>query len=88
MCSYWKLGIQTPTTNQIDTSFNFMVGKDVLVCLPTGEGKSYCFASIPIVFDTLHEGQVRSIGIVVSPLKALIKNQVERFNKVAQPKYS
>ena len=32
---------------------SFVEGNDVLVILPTGYGKSLCFALLPLVFDCL-----------------------------------
>ena len=80
--SFKKLGIDHPTVYQEDAVRNFLNGNDVLVCLPTGEGKSFCFACIPIVFDALRGLKKKSIAIVVSPLRALIKDQVEKFNSI------
>ena len=31
----------------------FVSGRDVFVSLPTGYGKSICYASLPFVFDTI-----------------------------------
>ena len=74
------VGIEKLTEDQINVIYSFVCGKDVFVCLPTGSGKSLCFALLPLVFDKirgLHEPQ--SIAFIVSPLTALIKNQVSMF---------
>ena len=69
----------------------FVEGHVVFVCLPTGSGKSLCYGVLPLVFERLcgsrdhsHTGTEhasRSLVIVVSPLKALMKDRVESFKK-------
>ena len=45
--------------------------------LPTGSGKSLCYTALPSVFDILRaRGKDGHIVIVVSPLVALMKDQV------------
>ena len=39
---------------QIKAIHSFLSGKDVLVALSTGYGKSFCYALLPAVFDHLH----------------------------------
>ena len=52
--------------------------------LPTGSGKSLCFVALSLVFDSLRraanstKGQ-SSIVVVVSPLTALMKDQVAKY---------
>ena len=52
-----KLGYLHPTDHQSFSISAFLGGKDVLVILPTGERKSFCFLSLPLVFD-----EVKAIG--------------------------
>ena len=65
----------------------FLKGSDVFVSLPTGSGKSLCYALLPAAFDSLRESG-RSIVIVVNPLIALMKDQfqsLERRDSAASP---
>jgi len=45
------MGIQKLKEKQKDAITLFVDGNDVLVILPTGFGKSLCFALLPLVFD-------------------------------------
>ena len=55
-------------------------GSDVFVSLPTGYGKSACFGSLPVMFDSLRRvPDGTSIVLVISPLKSLMKDQVASF---------
>lgn len=58
---------------QIDIINGLLDGHDSLVILPTGGGKSICF-QIPVLIKD-------GCGIVVSPLIALMNDQVEALNK-------
>ena len=52
-------------------------GKDLLGILPTGGGKSICY-QIP----ALHQyGRTGGLTIIISPLKALMKDQVDNLNR-------
>lgn len=51
-----------------------LAGKDALVILPTGGGKSICF-QLPAILQT-------GLTIVVSPLVALMENQVHQLQKL------
>ena len=52
-------------------------GRDVLVCLPTGYGKSLCYQTLPFVMDHKDNRTQASAVLVVSPLIALIEEQVQ-----------
>ena len=59
---------------QRDVVLQFMSGRDVFCCLPTGFGKSVCYILLPMMFDTLnHKDAGTSSIIVISPLSSLMK---------------
>ena len=53
-----------------------MAGKDVLVVMPTGGGKSLCYQLPGLILD--------GTAIVISPLIALMKNQVDTIRSYSQ----
>ena len=55
--------------------------RDVFVTLPTGSGKSLCYCILPVVFDALLDKTCKSIVLVVSPLIALMKDQVRSMSE-------
>ena len=57
----------------------FVSGRDVFVSLPTGFGKSYCYALLPTVFDNLRPHEEPSIMLCVSPLTALMMEQRDKL---------
>ena len=68
---------------QINVIKRFVSKKDVFVAFPTGFGKSICFGCLPLLFSRLaghNQGVVKSIVVVVSPLLALMEDQVSSFN--------
>ena len=71
-----RLGFSSLRPQQKHAVTSFLQGKDVFVSLPTGSGKSLCFAILPFAFEELY-GRKGSIAIVVSPLISLMKNQVD-----------
>ena len=50
---------------------------DVFVSFPTGFGKSFCFQSLPVVYDFLHDCHGSSIIVVVEPTAAVMRDHVE-----------
>lgn len=72
-----KLGYKL-RPNQLEAVRSFISGNDVFVCLPTGSGKSLCYCLLPTAFDILRKetAEPKSIVLVVSPLIALMKDQV------------
>jgi ATP-dependent Lhr-like helicase len=59
-------------------------GKDVLVIAPTAGGKSEA-ALIPVMDDILKHGRMGVACIYISPLKALINDQEDRFREFCIP---
>lgn len=82
MESIKELGYKAPTPDQEEVILKFVSRRDVFVSLPTGRGKSVCFASILLVFDKLRDLKNlsnHSITIVICPLNALMQDQVTKF---------
>ena len=50
-----KLGYDHPTQEQAQAVRSFVLGSYVFVMLPTGSGKSLCYASLPYIFDSLQQ---------------------------------
>ena len=77
-----SLGYTRLKDEQKEALHAFVSGKDVFVSLPTGYGKSLCYALLPYVFD-VKRGLVEktSIVMIVSPLIALMKDQSASFTR-------
>ncbi len=54
---------------------NILSGKNTFVIMPTGAGKSLCYQLPAMIQDGL--------AIIISPLIALMKNQVDQMNAYA-----
>ena len=62
-------GYDTFREHQIEVIEKVLAGKDAFVLMPTGSGKSICFQIPSIIRD--------GVGLVISPLIALMQDQVE-----------
>ena len=74
--SIQKLGYSKLKTEQLQVIREFISGKDVFAVLPTGFGKTLCYACLPLIFDELARKTGFSIVLVVTPLNAIMKDQV------------
>ena len=75
---YWKYDSFRPMQEEIISSV--LAGKDTLAILPTGGGKSICF-QVPALMK-------QGLCLVVSPLIALMKDQVQNLRDRAIPALS
>ena len=60
--------------NQLESVNATCMGRDTLILMPTGGGKSICY-QLPAIIS-------RGVSIVVSPLKSLIADQVNRMRSL------
>ncbi len=75
-----QLGYDKLKGLQVEVILSFLTGKDVFAILPTGYGKSLCFAILPLLLDHLFNFPLPSIVIVVTPLIAIMEDQVRFRN--------
>ena len=69
-------GFSTFKGNQEAVIRNVLAGKDTFVLMPTGGGKSLCYQLPALLMD--------GVAIVISPLIALMKNQVDAMRTFSQ----
>ena len=70
-----SLGYEQLKEEQYAVVRDLIGGKDVFAALPTGFGKSLCFACLLGIFDVIM-GTDNSVVVVLSPLIAIMKDQV------------
>ena len=70
-----SLGYPHLKEEQRSVIINFVTGNDVFAVMPTGYGKTLCYACLPSLFDQLL-GTDSSIVVVVSPLTLIMMDQV------------
>ena len=66
-------GYDTFREHQLEVIEKLITGEDAFVLMPTGVGKSICF-QIPSIIR-------RGVGLVISPLIALMQDQVEALRQ-------
>ena len=74
------LGCSELKPEQMQVVTAVLRGRDVFAVLPTGYGKTLCYAVLPAAFDALFPGSSPSIVIVLSPLTAIMKDQASIYN--------
>lgn len=79
-----KLGLNQFKDEQKRALDSFLKGHDVFISLPTGFGKSVVFQAAPICCDIGKAGEDddHSFALVVMPIKALIKDQLDRCTRL------
>ena len=84
-----------PKAQQAEALTNFLKGRDLFISLPTGYGKSTIFHGAPLACDFLNRhlsGSTTSsapikpiIAVVISPILALIRDQVKYLKTIGVP---
>ena len=75
-----NLGYESFKSDQETIVSGLLEDRDVFAILPTGYRKSLCYACLPWVYDeifrNLSHNESNSIVIIVTPLIAIMKDQV------------
>jgi len=74
---FTRVGYPAVNLEQLDAVI--VKGKDVFFSVPTGSGKSLCYSILLLMFDSVQWSYQRSIIVVISPLKALMLDQLRAF---------
>jgi ATP-dependent DNA helicase RecQ len=79
-----KLRIACFRKHQEDAIINFTNGHDVFISLPTNYGKSKIYQGVPLCQDYMRSNS-QAIALVVSPITAIIEQQVQEMNSKSIP---
>ena len=71
-----ELGYESLKPEQLQIVAGVLRGRDVFGILPTGFGKTLCFACLPSAYDKLYPKSAPSIVVVLSPSTAIMQDQV------------
>lgn len=71
-----RLGYDNMKDLQLQVVAELVGGHDVFGILPTGYGKSLCYGCLPWTFDSICKSPEPCIVCVVTPLTAIIEDQV------------
>ena len=78
-----ELGYESLKPEQLHIVTGVLRGRDVFGVLPTGFGKTLCFACLPSAYDKLYPKSAPSIVLVLSPLTAIMQDQVNIATQLA-----
>ena len=67
---------------QLEVVVAFLSGSDVFAVLPTGFGKSLCYACLHFSFELLGETEEKPIVVVVTPLTAIMVTSLNYTNVI------
>ncbi|XP_071949811.1 ATP-dependent DNA helicase RecQ-like [Antedon mediterranea] len=77
-------GYENAKTHQCKVLEEIIRGNDVLLCSPTGSGKSFCYSALPFVLEHLSTGIAAptcNIVLVITPLLSLMQEQTKSLNQ-------
>ena len=74
---FTRVGYPAVNLEQLDAVI--VKGKDVFFSVPMGSRKSLRYSILLLVFDSVQLSYQRSIIVVISPLKALMLDQLRAF---------
>ena len=75
-----ELGYDKLKELQLRVVIGFCQGRDLFAVLPTGYGKSLCYGCLPWIYDSIFKTPIVSVVVLVSPLTAVIEEQVYRYS--------